>query len=183
MSNSSGDSSGFTPMNQITYAGSSVLAIPMMGRFWMYLISNCASIVCSFFVLYYLLFKQTLRRALNNHVVIIIIVVNLITEVTDIPRILFRMCFEVVLLPIPFFCQLWQFIDAVSYTGAVKLVAWASIERHILIFNEGWMLTLKNRIRFHYMPITIITIAPSTVNNGTKRTGHTLTAAHMTSRT
>lgn len=54
------------------------------------------------------------------------------------------------------FCQLWQFIDTTSYTGTPKLIAWASIERHILIFHEQWLLTSKNRILLHYVPILTI---------------------------
>lgn len=156
MSNMSDNYSSSSPMNQITYAGSSVIAIPLSVRFWLYFISNCASIIVSLFVLYCLLFKYSLRSAPCNHVFIIILIVNLITEITDIPWLLYRMHFQYVLLPMPFFCQLWQFIDSVSYTGTAKLVAWASIERHILIFNQHWMVTTRLRILFHYLPIIIL---------------------------
>ena len=52
-----------------------------------------------------------------------------------------------VMIPLSFFCRFWQFINA---------VALLSIERHVLIFNEHWLLTQKGRILFHYLPISII---------------------------
>ena len=36
------------------------------------------------------------------------------------------------------------------------LFAWASIERHILIFHDGWVATKKKRFLLHYLPVIII---------------------------
>ena len=50
--------------------------IPISVRFWIYLIADILSVLCSLFVLYYLLFDRTLRQALNNHVIIVLITFN-----------------------------------------------------------------------------------------------------------
>ncbi|CAF3841742.1 unnamed protein product, partial [Rotaria sp. Silwood1] len=39
-----------------------------------------------------------------------------------------------------------------------RIVAWASIQRYILIFHHGWMSTQKKKILLHYIPITTIII-------------------------
>ena len=35
-------------------------------------------------------------------------------------------------------------------------MAWASIERHILVFHNQWLISRRNRILFHYFPIVAI---------------------------
>ncbi|CAF4175362.1 unnamed protein product [Adineta steineri] len=156
MSNTSSNSSVLTTVTVATYSGTSVNEIPLIGRFWMYLVSNCASFICSVFVLYYLLFDKNLRRGLHNHALIVGLIINLFALVLDIPLVLYRLYYGIVLIQVPFICQLWKYIDAVSYTVLPKLVAWASFERHILIFNERRFLRSKNRILFHYIPIGVV---------------------------
>ncbi|CAF4043677.1 unnamed protein product [Adineta steineri] len=157
MSNASSNSSVHTTGTVLSYAGTSVNEIPLIGRFWMYLISNCASFICSIFVLYHLLFNKNLRWGLNNHAFIVGLIINLFVLVLDVPLYLYYLYHGIVWIQVPLICQLWRYIDAASYTVLPKLVAWASFERHILIFNERRLLRLKNRILFHYIPIGAIT--------------------------
>ncbi|CAF1065224.1 unnamed protein product [Adineta steineri] len=155
MSNASSNSNVLTTVTVPTYVGTSVNEIPLIGRFWIYLISNCASLICSIFVLYYLLFNKNLRSGLNNHAFIVGLIINLFALVLDIPLVLYYLYYGTVWIQVPFICQLWRYIDAASYTVLPKLVAWASFERHILIFNERRFLRSKNRILFHYIPIAV----------------------------
>ncbi|CAF3738503.1 unnamed protein product [Rotaria sordida] len=134
------------------------ISISFIERFWIYLISNLASIICSIFVLYYFLFNRKLRRSLHNHVIIVLLIINLITEITDIPWILYYYKNGVVWIFSPLFCQFWKFIDGSTYVTIARLVAWTSIERYILIYNDNWMSTKKKKILLHYMPISIIVI-------------------------
>ncbi|CAF3808199.1 unnamed protein product [Rotaria sp. Silwood1] len=134
------------------------ISISFIGRFWIYLISNIASIICSIFVLYYFLFSRKLRHSLHNHVVIIILIINFIIEITDISWILYYYRNGVVLIKTSLFCRTWKFLDSSSYVTIAKLVAWASIERYILIFHDSWMSTKKKKILLHYIPITTIII-------------------------
>ncbi|CAF4458644.1 unnamed protein product [Rotaria socialis] len=132
------------------------VAIPIIGQFWIYLVSNVASLLCSIFVLYYLLFDQNLRQRLHNHVVIVILIINFVTEVTDIPWISYQYRYGAVLLFTPFFCHTWKCIDSTTYSTTARLVAWASVERHILIFHTNWITTKKRKILLHYLPIIAI---------------------------
>ncbi|CAF4003340.1 unnamed protein product [Adineta steineri] len=157
MSNASSNSNVLTTVTTVLiYGGTSVNEIPLIGRFWMFLISNCASFICSVFVLYYLLFDKNLRRGLNSHVLIVGLIFNLFALVLDVPLVLYHLYHGIVWIQVPIICVLWQYIDSVSYTVLPKLVAWASFERHILIFNEQRLLQSKNRILFHYIPIGVV---------------------------
>jgi hypothetical protein len=54
------------------------------------------------------------------------------------------------------FCLIWGFIDWAVYMLQLLLFAWASIERHILIFHDKWVATKKKRLFVHYLPPIII---------------------------
>ncbi|CAF4798814.1 unnamed protein product [Rotaria socialis] len=105
-----------------------------------------------------MLFNRVSRIALHNHIIIAITVLNFICLSTNVPSLLYIYRNGVVWLEVPFFCRIWKFIDAVTYVGVARLVAWASIERHILIFHDQWVLTRAKRTLIHYIPIILILV-------------------------
>jgi hypothetical protein len=121
----------FTSMNRTNYTFSRH-AIPPTVRFWTYLIFDILSVACSLFVLNYLLFDRTLHRAFSNHVIIVLLSIGFLNELISVPWIL--------------------------YLTQVILVAWATLERHILIFHQKWVSTRNKRFFFHYLPIIAILI-------------------------
>lgn len=56
------------------------------------------------------------------------------------------------------FCSIWTFIDWGLFIMQVVLFAWASIERHILIFHDRWLTTKINRFLIHYLPPICLTL-------------------------
>jgi hypothetical protein len=58
--------------------------------------------------------------------------------------------------PRPFICVLWWLGDYGCYIGGVMLLTWLAIERHILIFNDGWVSTRRGRFLAHYLPLIVI---------------------------
>jgi len=146
------NSSNSTPPSGIFYD----IGFPIVGRIWLILLSNIGSLICSLFVLGHLLFGRTLRQGLHNHVIIIVLVLGVILELTDIPWILIFYRFGVAWQSTPTFCLIWNFIDISMYMATSTLVAWASIERHILIFHETWVSTKKKRLFVHYIPLLVI---------------------------
>ena len=127
--------------------------IPHEIRFWCFLISNIISLSCTLFTLYFLLADRTLRRALNNHVIIVLLVLGLIYEVTIIPWFLHNDQFDTPWSASPIFYHFWVFFDYFFYSLQIALFAWATIERHILIFHDQWVSTRKKRFFLHYLPI------------------------------
>ncbi|CAF2944454.1 unnamed protein product [Rotaria sp. Silwood2] len=130
-------------------------------RFWLFLISNILSILCCFFVLYYLLFDRILRQSLNNHVIIILLFICLLYELLDVPFILnffrygFNWEFSVS------FSVFWSFLDYSLYGTQFIIFSWATIERHILIFHDRCLLNRKRRFLIHYLPLIILIVYSS----------------------
>jgi len=56
----------------------------------------------------------------------------------------------------PIICLLWYLTDDGFYCGSTMLLAWLAIERHILIFHDGWVSNRRGRFLFHYLPLIII---------------------------
>ena len=127
-------------------------------RFCIFLLGEVPSIICSLFVLYHLLFDRTLRRALHNHVIIVLLVNGLISELTDIPWILHFYLSRTALQSKPTFCLIWSFIDNATFVIQLVLFAWASIERHILIFHDSWVSTTRRRFFVHYLPLVTLLV-------------------------
>lgn len=127
-------------------------------RFWSYVIFLIPSILCSIFILYHLIFDRTLRQSLNNYVIMIILLVILICEVTIYPWMLYYYHYNSIWERSLLFCTIWAFLDWSMGTIQASLLAWATIERHILIFHDQWMLTKKKRFFIHYLPPIILLI-------------------------
>jgi hypothetical protein len=151
-----------TPSNNLTstmkFVYNDGIAIPYIVRFWLFLISNILSLICCIFVLLNFLLDSTLRGGLHNHVMIVVLFMCVIFELTDVPWTIHLYLSDVVWIQTQTFCIIWKFIDSTIYTSIPKLVAWASIERHILIFHSQWVATKKRRYLIHYTPIVFIVI-------------------------
>ncbi|CAF0774382.1 unnamed protein product [Rotaria sordida] len=139
------------------YSGSD-LALSISARFWLYLVPNVLSILCSFFVLYYLLFDRTRRQALNNHVFIVLLFIGLLFELIDIPLTLHYYRFGDSWQLTPSVSLFWTYIDFALYTTQIIIFAWATIERHILTFKFQWLSTKKKRFFIHYLPLITLII-------------------------
>jgi hypothetical protein len=127
-------------------------------RFWLYLLFLIPSMICTLFVLYYLVFDRTLRRSLNNHVIIVLLFTVLFCELTMYPWMLYYYSHSDTWQRSFAFCVIWGFIDWAVYMLQLLLFAWASIERHILIFHDRWVSTKRKRIFVHYLPVVIISM-------------------------
>ena len=127
-------------------------------RFWTYLIPFVPSISCSIFVLYQYLFDRTLRKGLHNHIFIAIIGVGFISQVTVYPWMLYNYHITEIWQRSHAFCTIWHFTDMFTYTLQCFLFAWASFERHILIFHDRWLQRKRVRFVLHYLPIMVIIV-------------------------
>ncbi|CAF1247497.1 unnamed protein product [Adineta steineri] len=150
--------SNISSSNTIKLVFDDGIPIPYIVRFWVFLISNILSLICCLFVLYHLLFDSNLRRGLHNHVIIIVLFMCLIAELTTVPWSMYLFLYDVVWIQTPTFCMIWRFLDTTPYTIIAKLVGWASVERHILIFHDQWVSTKKKRFFIHYLPLIFIVL-------------------------
>ncbi|CAF1141075.1 unnamed protein product [Adineta ricciae] len=130
--------------------------IPVSVRFWNYLILDVLSITCALVILYHLLSDRTLRQAPRNHFIIVLLCVGLIYQSTTVPFMLhfYRVGYSWKITPA--FANFWTFIDNSSFTSVLIGFAWATIERHILIFHHSWMTTKRQRFFVHYLPFMLV---------------------------
>lgn len=130
--------------------------IPRPVRFWILLLLDIPSVLCSFFLLYHLLFNKTLRNQLTNHVIIVLLILGLSIQLVDIPFHLTFLSFGIVLPSTTTLCLTWWFMDLGIYSGCTILMAWGSIERYLLIFHDRIFLNKTKRWIFHYSPLILL---------------------------
>jgi len=145
-------------IDEIVLSSSDVITISRPVHFWIFLPFEIVSIICSIFVLGHLLFNRVLRHAPYNHIIILLLCINLIVQLTDIPWILNYYRLGHVWPATHTFCMIWIFIDDGLYIATTTLFAWATIERHILIFHHQWMLIRIKFIFIHYFPIVFLSL-------------------------
>ncbi|CAF3273272.1 unnamed protein product [Rotaria sp. Silwood2] len=103
-----------------------------------------------------MLSSQTRRRAIHNHVIIVLLFNNLIYELIDISLFLNYYRLDTVSPATQSLCLMWMFIDETLYSVSTIVVAWASIERHILIFHNQWLSSARRRFLIHYVPLVLL---------------------------
>lgn len=134
---------------------------PQLLRFWVYLVPLIPSIICSVFLLYQLLSRRASRQAIHYHVIILMNAFGLLYEVTNIMWFMHFYLTGYILSATPAFCRIWVFVDSCVYVIIGMLMGWASVERHILIFHQGWVATRLGRILLHYLPLMFCWLYPT----------------------
>ncbi|CAF1144156.1 unnamed protein product [Adineta steineri] len=132
-------------------------------RFWILILFDFPSVICSFILLTHLLINRTARSALNNHAIVILILFGLPTQLMDVPLYLTFIINSGNVTPAaPSTCIAWWFAAFAFYNGQQILLAWTAIERHILIFNSQWATTKRGRFFSHYLPLILLLLYIST---------------------
>jgi hypothetical protein len=66
----------------------------------------------------------------------------------------------IVLFSTPTACIACTTVISALYVSVYILMAWASIERHILIFHPNWFRTQRKCFFFHYLPLVVCILYP-----------------------
>jgi hypothetical protein len=93
-------------------------------------------------------------------VIILLLFCGLIENLTDIIWCVDYYWTGFALSSTPAFCITWIFISSTLYVSVSILTAWASIERHILIFHSNWLATKTKYFFFHYLPLAVCIMWP-----------------------
>ena len=125
-------------------------------QFWIFLIIFIVSVICGLILLVDYLLHRERRRALDNHVDIIILVINLVYQFTDILFFIYYFRTFQRISSARSFRLFWAYMDWTFFALQVILFAWATVERHILIFHDQLVATKRRRLLFHYLPPVII---------------------------
>ena len=129
-------------------------------QFGILLFFTIISLPCFAFVLYHILSNRVHYAALNNHVVILLLVSNAIQTLTDVPLQLIYYYKGIIWPQNLNFCLFLYFIDLYFFTSSFLLLAWASLERHILIFHAALFTGRFRRLLGHYVPLGFCYVYP-----------------------
>ena len=134
----------------------SEVPIPRHIRLLILLLLDIPSFICTIFLLFNIFKNRVLRRSLHNHVIITLLFSVLPCQVIDIP-------FHVIYLSLGYvwpsnenFCLFWLFVSIGIFDITGILMGYASIERHMLVFHERWLMTKKRQILLHYIPLFLV---------------------------
>ncbi len=101
----------------------------------------------------YLLFDRTLRRTLHNYFVIVLLSIVLISEITNYVWMLVYYQDTGIWERSTTFCKICGFNDwALDITYTI-LLAWVTIERHILVFHDRSISTKRKRFLVNSGPL------------------------------
>ncbi|CAF0819867.1 unnamed protein product [Adineta steineri] len=116
------------------------------------------SILMHLIVFILIFFNKALRSAPNNYVILFTLCHSFIITAFMIPTVIDSHRLKPTIHWTLASCKIRSFIETLSSNMMNLLVAWASFERHLLIFHFN-LLTIKwKKLCFHYMPPILITI-------------------------
>ncbi|CAF0721750.1 unnamed protein product [Adineta steineri] len=128
------------------------VSIPRSIRFWIMLLFNIPSIICSFCIIIHIIHNRAQRYALHNHAIFLVLIMALPIQLIDINFFLVFYRYGSIQPSEPIMCLLWWLADYGCYSGCTILIAWLAIERYILIFHDRWVSNRRGRFLFHYLP-------------------------------
>ena len=127
-------------------------------KFWLGFSFQVPSLLCYLIVLTHILTKKTQRQALHNHSIIVLLFIALCIVLFDYSWTIDSFRRGEVWLQAAIFCEVWWFLDYGFFNACTVVLAWASFERHILIFHTNLVATKRRRILIHYLPLISILV-------------------------
>ncbi|UJR17358.1 hypothetical protein I4U23_004253 [Adineta vaga] len=124
----------------------------------MLLTGELLCIPCYLFLLYHYFRDKTSRKNLQNHSIILLLVYHFFHVITtvstqlDFYRLGYHSFFSIPL------CFLRTYADFGIWYGALHIMFWISIERHIFVFYSNLHRTKRRRILFHYIPLGFVSV-------------------------
>ncbi|CAF4079094.1 unnamed protein product [Adineta steineri] len=132
--------------------------VPSQAQYIILLIIMPLAVACNLFILYHLLTDKNLRKELHNHVIIAILFSSLQFNLIHAPFSINLFRTGSVWPRSIIACSIWRFT---AYTGCNAndvFLAWAAIERHILIYHSNLMKQPRYQILFHYVPLALLLV-------------------------
>ncbi|UJR07908.1 hypothetical protein I4U23_012191 [Adineta vaga] len=132
--------------------------VPSQAQYIILLFIIPLAIACNIFVLYHLLVDKNLRKELHNHVIIVILFATLEFNLIHAPFSINLFRTGSVWPRSIIACSIWRFTAYLGCNANDVLLAWAAVERHILIYHSNMLRISRNRFLFHYLPIILLVI-------------------------
>jgi hypothetical protein len=116
------------------------------------------AVLCNLFVLYHLLMDPALRKELHNHVIIAILFASLEFNLIHVPFSINLFITGSIWPRSIVACTIWRFTAYAGCNANDVFLAWAAIERHILIYHSNTMKQSRYRLLFHYGPLAFLMV-------------------------
>jgi len=113
------------------------------------------AVINNFILVYYLIADRVLRHTLQYHAFLGLLIVTLLTNLIEIPRVIYYLHIGIVIPQTYTNCLIWLWCDYVLFNFVNFMIFWISLERYLLIFHPTIYATAKSRLFFHYLPITV----------------------------
>ncbi|CAF1332442.1 unnamed protein product [Didymodactylos carnosus] len=111
------------------------------------------AILCSIFCLYHFLWTRELRHGIHNHAIICLLICSLLAIATELPIAEQFLVYGIVYPSTRSFCLFWNYWNFTLNNGNIFIMAWMSIERHLLIFHSNLYRTSRGRLLYHFVPL------------------------------
>ena len=116
------------------------------------------ALICNIICVYYLIIDRILRSTIHNHAILALLITTLLTNLIEVPRIIYYLHLGVVIPQSEINCWIWQWCDYLLFSTVNMMMLWISIERYLLIFHGHLYRTTKHRFFYHYLPLIVIVV-------------------------
>lgn len=130
------------------------ITLSMHIKFWMLVVLSTTSAFCAILVLSYF-YRNRRNILLHHHLTMALVLTSLIQMTTELPLSMIFYSQGVVISSKDALCTWWNFWDYTTQGIGLFLMAWGSLDRHLLIFHARMLNTKWKRIVFHALPIVI----------------------------
>jgi hypothetical protein len=128
-------------------------------KFWILIFLSIPSSICSILILIYF-YRQRRNILIHYHLVFVLITTSLLEITTDISFNINYYQKGRVILGSNIFCTWWNWWKYSLNVILLFVMAWGSIERHLLVFHNQIMATKRKRFVFHFLPMLITSFYP-----------------------
>ncbi|CAF1426836.1 unnamed protein product [Adineta ricciae] len=125
-------------------------------KYFILLILVIPSILAYLTAIGFIFLTKTYRTMPNNYSIIIILFISFITTSIDLPIRIDSYSNHPILKRTKESCLFWWYIATSCYLAMSLLVAWSSLERHLLIFHSNIFNKKFKKIFFYYIPPILI---------------------------
>lgn len=122
-------------------------------KFCILLVFQILSLPCFLYVFYQFRSQRQFRRSHHHHVILLLLIVSFLFVLIPLPFTQAFLITSYVYPSSPFFCAFWNWIHYSLNIVNVFLMAFASVERHWLIFHPRLVRSRRGKIVLHYCPL------------------------------
>ncbi|CAF3378516.1 unnamed protein product [Rotaria socialis] len=128
-------------------------------KFWVLLTLTIPSTICSILIFIYF-YQQQRKISIYHHLTLLLTIGSFLQLTINFPFIMAYYHRGTVIRASSSFCLWWNWWEY-SINGLLLFVmAWGSIERHILVFNRAALATRRNKLLFHILPMVVVCFYP-----------------------